>query len=112
MTSAKTVLVPLDGSVHATAAVPVARGLAELFHATLAVLHVSDDTLASAALVDRMKLSSQDVHGLVVDQRSGAAAAGSRNGNCRAASGSVTPSAWQISAIRRARARTSAEAGA
>ena len=76
MTSAKTVLVPLDGSVHATAAVPVARGLAELFHATLAVLHVSDDTLASAALVDRMKLSSQDVHGLVVDQRSGAAAAG------------------------------------
>ena len=76
MTYAKTVLVPLDGSVHATAAVPVARGLAELFHATLAVLHVSDDTLASAALVDRMKLSSQDVHGLVVDQRSGAAAAG------------------------------------
>jgi nucleotide-binding universal stress UspA family protein len=75
MTSAKTVLVPLDGSVLATAAVPVARGLAELFHATLAVLHVSDDVLASAALVERMKLSSQDVRGLVVDQRSGAAAA-------------------------------------
>ena len=30
MTSAKTVLVPLDGSVHATAAMPVARGFAEL----------------------------------------------------------------------------------
>jgi nucleotide-binding universal stress UspA family protein len=74
MTPAKTVLVPLDGSVHATAAVPVARRLAELFHATLAVLHVSDDALASPALVDRMKLSSKDVHGLVVDQRSGAAA--------------------------------------
>jgi nucleotide-binding universal stress UspA family protein len=72
----KTVLVPLDGSVHATAAVPVARRLAELFHATLAVLHVSDDALASAALVDRIKLSSQDVRGLVVDQRSGAAAVG------------------------------------
>ena len=74
MTPAKTVLVPLDGSVHATAAMPVARRLAELFHATLAVLHVSDDALASAALVERMKLSSQDMRGLVVDQRSGAAA--------------------------------------
>ena len=74
MTPAKTVLVPLDGSIHATAAVPVARRLAALFHATLAVLHVSDDALASAALVERMKLSSQDMRGLVVDQRSGAAA--------------------------------------
>jgi len=75
MTSAQTVLVPLDGSVRATAAVPVARGLAELFHATLAVLHVSEETLESAALADRMKLSSQDLRGLVVDQRTGAAAA-------------------------------------
>ena len=75
MTSAKTVLVPLDGSVHATAAVPVARGLAELFHATLAVLHVTDDALASAALVERMKLSCEDVRGLVVERRPGAAAA-------------------------------------
>jgi len=75
MTSAQTVLVPLDGSVRATAALPVARGLAELFHATLAVLHVSEETLESAALVDRMKLSSQDLRGLVVDQRTGAAAA-------------------------------------
>jgi nucleotide-binding universal stress UspA family protein len=68
MTPAKTVLVPLDGSVHATAAVPVARRLAELFDATLAVLHVSDQALASAALVERMKLSSQDVRGLVVER--------------------------------------------
>ena len=87
MTSAKTVLVPLDGSVHATAAVPVARGLAELFHATLAVLHVSDDVLASAALVERMKLSSEDVRGLVVDQRSGAAAASHRARSRRAECG-------------------------
>jgi nucleotide-binding universal stress UspA family protein len=75
MTSAQTVLVPLDGSVHATAAIPVARHLAELFNATLAVLHVSDEALESAALVDRIKLSSQDVRGLVVDQRTGAVAA-------------------------------------
>ena len=75
MTSAQTVLVPLDGSVHATAAIPVARHLAELFNATLAVLHVSDEALESAALVDLIKLSSQDVRGLVVDQRTGAVAA-------------------------------------
>jgi nucleotide-binding universal stress UspA family protein len=75
MTYAKTVLVPLDGSVHATAAVPVARGLAKLFHATLAVLHVTDDALAPAALIERMKLSGEDVRGLVVERRPGAAAA-------------------------------------
>ncbi|MGZ5918888.1 MAG: universal stress protein [Hyphomicrobium sp.] len=75
MTCAKTVLVPLDGSVHATAAVPVARRLAELFHATLAILHVTDDALAPAALVERMKLSGDDVRGLVIERRPGAAAA-------------------------------------
>jgi nucleotide-binding universal stress UspA family protein len=75
MTSPKTVLVPLDGSAHATAALPVARGFAELLHATMAVLHVSDDALAPTALVERMKLSGEDMHGCVVEQRSGAAAA-------------------------------------
>ena len=75
MTSPKTVLVPLDGSVRATAAIPVARGFAELLQATVAVLHVSDDALAPAALVERMRLSSEEVQGLVVEQRPGAAAA-------------------------------------
>jgi nucleotide-binding universal stress UspA family protein len=75
MTTHKTVLVPLDGSVHATAAIPVARGLAKLLHATVAALHVSDDALAPTALVERMKLSPGDVHGLVVERRPGSAAA-------------------------------------
>ena len=75
MTSAKIVLVPLDGSVHATAAIPVARGFGELLHATVALLHVSDDALTPAALVDRMKLSSKEVPGLIIEHRSGAAAA-------------------------------------
>ena len=74
MTRAKTVLVPLDGSVQATTAVPVARELGELYHATVAVFHVTDDALASAALVDRMSLSSEDVRGLVVERSPGAAA--------------------------------------
>jgi nucleotide-binding universal stress UspA family protein len=75
MTSPNTVLVPLDGSARATAAIPVARGFAELLHATIAVLHVSDDTLAPTALIDRMKLSCEDIHGCVVEQRFGGAAA-------------------------------------
>lgn len=75
MTSAKTVLVPLDGSVHATAAIPVARGFGELLNATVALLHVSDDALTPAALVKRMRLSGEDVPGLIVEHRPGAAAA-------------------------------------
>jgi nucleotide-binding universal stress UspA family protein len=75
MTSAKNVLVPLDGSVHATAAIPVARGFGELLNATVALLHVSDDALTPAALVERMRLSGEDVPGLIVEHRPGAAAA-------------------------------------
>lgn len=75
MTSARTVLVPLDGSVHATAAIPVARGFGELLNATVALLHVSDDALTPTALVERMRLSGEDVPGLIVEHRPGAAAA-------------------------------------
>lgn len=75
MTFTKTVLVPLDGSTHATAAMPVARGFAELLHGTVAVLHVTDDALAGTALVERMKLSCEDARGLIVERRPGAAAA-------------------------------------
>jgi nucleotide-binding universal stress UspA family protein len=46
-----------------------------LYHATVAVLHVTDGALASTALVDHVQLSSEDVRGLVVEQRPGAAAA-------------------------------------
>jgi nucleotide-binding universal stress UspA family protein len=74
MTFAKIVLVPLDGSVHATAAIPVARGFGELLHAPVALLHVSDDTLTPAALVERMKLASHDVPGLIIEHRQGAVA--------------------------------------
>jgi hypothetical protein len=54
---------------------PVARGLAELLHAIVAVLHVTDDALAGAALVERMKLSCEDARGLVIERHPGAAAA-------------------------------------
>jgi nucleotide-binding universal stress UspA family protein len=75
MMSKNTVLVPLDGSTHATTAIPVARGFGELLNATVALLHVSDDDLTAAALIDRMKLSGEDVPGHIIEHRSGAAAA-------------------------------------
>ena len=75
MTSVKTVLVPLDGSVHATAAIPVARGFGELLHIPIALLHVSDDALTPPALVDRMKLSDEELPGLILEHRPGATAA-------------------------------------
>jgi nucleotide-binding universal stress UspA family protein len=53
----------------------VARGFAELLHASVAVLHVSDDALAPSALIKRMQLAGEDIVGCMVEQRSGAAAA-------------------------------------
>lgn len=73
--SANTVLVPLDGSIQATVALPVARGLGQLLHATVAVLHVTDDTLAARALIERVKLAREDASGLVIERCPGAAAA-------------------------------------
>src|SRR5690242_20244076 len=72
MTSVKTVLVPLDGSVHATAAIPVARGFGELLQAPIALLHVSDDALTPPALVERMKTSGEELPGLILEHRPGA----------------------------------------
>jgi nucleotide-binding universal stress UspA family protein len=74
MTPAGNVLVPLDGSTHATAAMPVARQFAELLNATIVVLHVTDDAVAGTALIERMKLSCEDAHGLVIERRAGTAA--------------------------------------
>jgi nucleotide-binding universal stress UspA family protein len=74
MTSTKIVLVPLNGSASGTAAMPVARGLAELLHASITVLHVTDDTLAPPALLERVKLSLDDARGLVIECRRGVTA--------------------------------------
>lgn len=73
MTAPTTVLVPLDGSVCATAAVPVAQRLAGLMHATVALLLVVDDVPAPGTLVERMHLSADDVHGFIIEHRRGVA---------------------------------------
>lgn len=59
------VLVALDGSPSARAALPVARALARLEGATLHVLHVSDPALRPADAHDRLDLGDGDV--LVVE---------------------------------------------
>ena len=59
----KTVLVPLDGSRHATAALPVARVLAELEGASLRILHVGQPFLAPRDLLDTLRLTPEDVRG-------------------------------------------------
>ena len=72
----KTVLVPLDGSTHATVALPVARVLAELEGAARRVLHVGEPLLPSRELLGTLGLTSEDVRGLALDQATGPPAAG------------------------------------
>jgi nucleotide-binding universal stress UspA family protein len=72
---AATILVPLDGSIEATAAIPVARALADSEGATLRLLHVSKTRLAEADLLSRVRLSSEALSrtgpALIVDQSLG-----------------------------------------
>ena len=67
-------LVPLDGSTNATAALSVARGLAHLMGATVVPIHVGREALAPDELLGRMGLSAEDVRGLVIDQCTGSPA--------------------------------------
>ena len=64
-------LVPHDGTPTSAATIGPATDFASMAAAELVVLHV--DALAPAALVERMKLSGEDVRGLVVERRPGAA---------------------------------------
>src|ERR1700724_2884546 len=69
-----TLLVLLDGSTSATAALSVARGLAHLKGATVALIHVGPQALAPDELLGRMRLSAEDARGLVIDQCTGSPA--------------------------------------
>jgi nucleotide-binding universal stress UspA family protein len=75
MAPAATLLVPLDGSANATAALSVARGLAHLKGATVMPIHVGREALAPDKLLGRMRLTAEDVRGLVIDQCTGSPAA-------------------------------------
>jgi nucleotide-binding universal stress UspA family protein len=70
------IFVPLDGSVHARAALSVARALAQLVDATLHLVHIGESTLPSRELLHKLGLATDDVRGAVVEQAGGDAAAG------------------------------------
>ena len=74
MMAPATLLVPLDGSTNATAALSVARGLAHLKGATVVLIHVGSEALAPHELLGRMRLSAEDVRGLMIDQCTGSPA--------------------------------------
>ena len=69
-----TVLVPLDGTSHATAALPVARALAEIESASLRVLYVGEPVLPTHELPHALRLEPDDIHALVLEQVTGNAA--------------------------------------
>jgi len=65
------VVVPLDGSVPALAALPVAKGVAEIVEGTVRIIHVALDTSPAATLVERLGMTAADLRGSVVDARTG-----------------------------------------
>lgn len=65
------ILVPLDGSMHALDALPIARTLAGITHATIHVLHIGERKLPPTELMEKLGLSESALHGSVLDQRSG-----------------------------------------
>lgn len=70
------VLVPLDGSLHALAALPVARAMAELEGATLHLAHVGEPRLPPGELLQRLGLTRDDLWGAVISQVTGPPAEG------------------------------------
>jgi len=74
MTSAS-ILVPLDGTSPAAAALPVARVFAELECATLHIVHIGEPTVPPNAVLERVGLTPDQLHGSVLDQATGPPAA-------------------------------------
>jgi nucleotide-binding universal stress UspA family protein len=69
-----TIVVPLDGSVQALDALPVARGFAALIDSTIHVVHVSPDSLPYEDLCARLKLTPEQLSDCILDQRTGSPA--------------------------------------
>jgi nucleotide-binding universal stress UspA family protein len=67
----ETIIVPLDGTEQALAALPVARTLADTLAATLNVVHVGERALPSRAILGELGLDAEDVKGFVIEQRTG-----------------------------------------
>ncbi len=69
------ILVPLDGSAQALAAVPVAKVLSQIGHMSVRGLHVSDQKLGEAELRDCLAHGTPILDGLPLESRTGVPAA-------------------------------------
>jgi nucleotide-binding universal stress UspA family protein len=70
------ILVPLDGSQSALAALPVAKVLGEIEQTTLLLLHVAEDkTTPHAELLNRFRRESPVLDGIPIETRTGEPAA-------------------------------------
>jgi nucleotide-binding universal stress UspA family protein len=69
--STPVILVPLDGSEGALAALPVAKVLGQMAPADLRLLHVTESKPPDADLLSRLKLQTQDLDGATLDVRTG-----------------------------------------
>lgn len=65
------IVVPLDGSEHALAVLPVAKALSEIGGGTLHILHVAEGKPPPLELLERMGLAPADVRGSAVHARIG-----------------------------------------
>lgn len=70
-TAVATIVVPLDGSGISKAALPVARTLARLYRATLHIAYVGENLAGPRQTLNELGLSSEEMHGAVLDQLSG-----------------------------------------
>lgn len=65
----KVILVPLDGSIEAKVALPVARVISQVTGATVHVLHVAEEPLSGKQLLQQLKLARrEETVGLVINQ--------------------------------------------
>jgi len=69
------ILVPLDGSEQALAALPVAKVLGEIERAALRIVHVGDRKPLGAELLRRLRLEASVLDGSIVEARTGDPAA-------------------------------------
>jgi nucleotide-binding universal stress UspA family protein len=73
---AATIIVALDGSEHALMALPVARTLAAVEQATLHVVHIAEGLLPPGELLHKLRLTKNDIRGVIVGQTQGDPAEG------------------------------------
>ena len=69
------ILVPLDGSAAALAALPVAKVLSELEQTPLLLVHVGERKVPDDALFNWLKLAGQEVDDVIIEARTGEPAA-------------------------------------